>query len=78
MHRKSYRGRGIAYPLARAADHACEQGATAAEGYAMVTEPGAAITWGERRVGAVQVFDEAGFTAVSAPTERRRVTRIDV
>jgi hypothetical protein len=28
-------------------------------------------------VGAVQVFAEAGFTEVSAPTKRRRVMRID-
>ena len=60
-----------------AADHAGEQGATAVEGYAMVTQPGLEITWGEVHVGAVQVFDEAGFTEVSAPTKRRRVMRID-
>jgi GNAT superfamily N-acetyltransferase len=73
-----YRGRGITYPLARAAaDYAREQGATAVEGYGMVTEPGLEITWGEVHVGAVQVFDEAGFTKVSAPTKRRRVMRID-
>lgn len=46
--RKRYRGRGITYPLARAAaDFAREQGAIAVEGYAMVTEPGLEITWGE-------------------------------
>jgi hypothetical protein len=43
----------------------------------MVTVPGLEITWGEVHVGAVQVFDEAGFTEVSAPTKRRRVMRID-
>lgn len=76
--RKGYRGRGITYPMARAAaDHAREQGAIAVEGYAMVTQPGVEITWGEIHVGAVQVFDEAGFTEVSAPTKRRRVMRID-
>jgi GNAT superfamily N-acetyltransferase len=76
--RKGCRGRGITYPLARAAaDHARGRGATAVEGYPMVTEPGREITWGEVHVGAVQVFDEAGFTAVSAPTKRRRVMRID-
>jgi GNAT superfamily N-acetyltransferase len=76
--RKGYRGRGITYPLAQAsAGYAREQGATAVEGYAMVTEPGLEITWGELHVGAVQVFDEAGFTEVSAPTKRRRVMRID-
>lgn len=76
--RKGYRGRAITYPLAEAAaNHAREQGATAVEGYPMVTEPGAEITWGELHVGAVQVFTDAGFSAVSAPTKRRRVTRID-
>jgi hypothetical protein len=43
----------------------------------MVTEPFVEITWGEVHVGAVQVFAEAGFTQVSAPTKRRRVMRID-
>jgi GNAT superfamily N-acetyltransferase len=77
--RKGYRGRGITYPLATAAaDHARRQGATAVEGYAMVTEPGVEITWGELHVGAVQVFDKAGFTEVSAPTKRRRVMRRDL
>jgi len=77
--RKGYRGRGITYPLARAAaDHARAQSATAVEGYAMVTHPGLEITWGELHVGAVQVFEEAGFTQVSAPTKRRRVMRIDL
>lgn len=76
--RKGYRGRGITYPLARAAaEHAREHGATAVEGYPMVTEPGLEITWGEVHVGAVPVFDEAGFTEVSSPTKRRRVMRID-
>jgi GNAT superfamily N-acetyltransferase len=77
--RKGYRGRGITYPLARAAaDYARTQGAVAVEGYPMVTEPGLEITWGEVHVGAVQVFIEAGFTEVSAPTKRRRVLRIDL
>ena len=76
--RKGYRGRGITYQLAQAAaDYAREHGATAVEGYAMVTEPFVEITWGEVHVGAVQVFADAGFTQVSAPTKRRRVMRID-
>ena len=76
--RKGYRGRGITYPLARAAaDYAREQGATAVEGYPMVTQPFVEITWGELHVGAAQVFSEAGFTEVSAPTKRRRVMRTD-
>ena len=35
------------------------------------------ITWGELHVGAAQVFTEAGFAEVSAPTKRRRVMRIN-
>jgi len=77
--RKGYRGRAITYALAQAAaDHARAQGASAVEGYGMVTQPGVEITWGELHVGAVQVFAEAGFTEVSAPTKRRRVMRKDV
>ena len=76
--RKGFRGRGITYPLARAAaDHALARGATAVEGYPIVTEPGVEITWGETHVGAACVFESAGFTQVSAPTKRRRVFRID-
>jgi GNAT superfamily N-acetyltransferase len=76
--RKGFRGRAITYPLAQAAaDYAREQGASAVEGYAMVAQPGVEITWGEIHVGAVQVFADAGFTEVSAPTKRRRVMRID-
>ena len=76
--RKGYRGRGVTYALAEAAaEHARRQGATAVEGYAMVTEPGKEVTWGELHVGAVQVFADAGFTEVSAPTKRRRVMRLD-
>ncbi len=76
--RKGFRGRGITYPLARAAaDQALARGATAVEGYPIVTEPGVEITWGETHVGAARVFEHAGFTQVSAPTKRRRVYRID-
>ena len=77
--RKGHRGRAVTYPLARAAaDHARRHGATAVEGYPMVTEPGHEVTWGELHVGAVQVFEDAGFVEVSAPTKRRRVLRIDL
>jgi GNAT superfamily N-acetyltransferase len=76
--RKGFRGQGLTYPLAKAAAaHAEERGATAVEGYAMVTQPGTEITWGELHVGAAQVFEEAGFVEISAPTKRRRVVRID-
>ncbi|WNV88276.1 GNAT family N-acetyltransferase [Umezawaea sp. Da 62-37] len=76
--RKGYRGRGLTYPLARAAvDFARERGARALEAYAMITQPGKEITWGELHVGAVQVFEEAGLTAVTRPTVRRVVMRVD-
>jgi GNAT superfamily N-acetyltransferase len=77
--RKGYRGRGITYGLAvAAAEHARARGATAVEGYGIVAEPWKEITWGEAHVGPVQVFADAGFTEVSAPTKRRRVMRIDL
>ena len=76
--RKGYRKRGITYALAAAAvGYAGENGARALEGYAMRTQPGKEITWGELHVGAVQVFADAGFTEVSSPSVRRAVMRID-
>ena len=76
--RKGYRKRGITYALAAAAvDYAQANGARALEGYAMLTQPGKEITWGELHVGARQVFAEAGFTEVSRPSVRRAVMRID-
>jgi len=76
--RKGYRRRGISYALAAATvDYARENGARALEGYAMRTQPGKEITWGELHVGAVQVFADAGFTEVSSPSVRRAVMRVD-
>jgi GNAT superfamily N-acetyltransferase len=76
--RKGYRGRGITYALAAAAvGYAKANGARALEGYAMLTQPGREITWGELHVGARQVFAEAGFAEVSRPSVRRAVMRID-
>jgi len=76
--RKGYRKRGITYALAAAAvDYARANGARALEAYAMLTQPGKEITWGELHVGARQVFAEAGFTEVSRPSVRRAVMRID-
>jgi GNAT superfamily N-acetyltransferase len=76
--RKGYRKRGITYALAAAAvDYAKANGARALEGYAMLTQPGKEITWGELHVGARQVFAEAGLTEVSRPSVRRAVMRID-
>ncbi|MFD9735345.1 GNAT family N-acetyltransferase [Umezawaea sp. NPDC059074] len=76
--RKSHRGRGLTYPLARAAvDFARTRGARALEAYSMITQPGKEITWGELHVGARQVFEEAGFREVTHPTVRRVVMRVD-
>jgi GNAT superfamily N-acetyltransferase len=76
--RKGYRGRGLTYHLARATiGFARERGARALEAYAMITQPGKEITWGEVHVGARQVFEDAGLKEVSRPTARRVVMRID-
>jgi len=76
--RKGYRRRGITYALAAAAvGYARDNGARALEGYAMRTQPGKEITWGELHVGAVQVFADAGFAEVSTPSVRRVVMRVD-
>lgn len=76
--RKGYRRRGLTYALAAATvPYAKENGARALEAYAMRTRPGREITWGELHVRAVQVFAEAGFTEVSAPSLRRVVMRAD-
>jgi GNAT superfamily N-acetyltransferase len=76
--RKGYRRRGVSYALAAAAvGYARDHGARALEGYAMRTQPGKEITWGELYVGAVQVYADAGFTEVSAPSVRRVVMRVD-
>jgi GNAT superfamily N-acetyltransferase len=75
---KGYRGRGLTYALARATiGFARGRGARALEAYPMITQPGKGITWGEVRVGARQVFEDAGFVKVSHPTVRRVVMRID-
>ena len=76
--RKGFRGRGLTYLLARATvPYARSRGARAVEGYPMVVEPGKVVTWGELHVGARQVFEDAGFREVSAPTLRRVVMRVD-
>jgi hypothetical protein len=62
---------------AAAVDYAQANGARALEAYAMLTQPGKEITWGELHVGARQVFADAGFTEVSRPSVRRAVMRID-
>jgi GNAT superfamily N-acetyltransferase len=76
--RAGYRRRGISYALAAATvEFARARGARALEAYAMETEPGKEITWGELYVGARQVFAAAGFAEVSHPSPRRAVMRID-
>jgi GNAT superfamily N-acetyltransferase len=76
--RKGYRKRGISYALAAATvEFARNHGARALEAYAMESEPGKNLSWGELYVGARQIFAEAGFTEVSHPSPRRVVMRID-
>jgi GNAT superfamily N-acetyltransferase len=75
--RAGYRGRGIAYALARAAvDHARASGARALEAYPMRTETGE-VTWDEIHVGAESIFAAAGMVEVSRPGKRRVVMRTD-
>jgi len=77
--RAGYRRRGLTHELTRAAvDYAREHGATAVEGYPRVVHPGEDVSWGELYVGAVSVFEAAGFREVTRPTERRRVMRLDL
>jgi GNAT superfamily N-acetyltransferase len=76
--RVEFRRRGISGELAAAAvDFARARGARALEAYAMITEPGRTITWGELHVGSVGIFADAGFVEVSRPSKRRVVMRID-
>jgi len=76
--RAGFRGRGIAYALARAAaDFARERGARALEAYPMITQPGQRIAWDEIHVGSRSIFAAAGFAEVNRPTLRRIVMRID-
>jgi GNAT superfamily N-acetyltransferase len=75
--RAGFRGRGIAYALARAAvDHARKRGARALEAYPMRTETGH-VTWDEIHVGTQGIFAAAGMHEVSRPGKRRVVMRID-
>lgn len=75
--RAGYRGRGLAYPLAKAAvDHARARGARALEAYPVRNETGV-ITWDEIHVGRESIFAAAGMVEVSRPGKRRLVMRID-
>jgi GNAT superfamily N-acetyltransferase len=76
--RTPFRHTGVSRTLAKAAvEFARARGAGAVEGYAMVTQPGVEITWGELHVGSRSVFADAGMREVAAPTKRRVVMRID-
>ena len=77
--RKGYRKRGISYALAAATvGYARENGARALEGYAMRTQPGKEITWGELHVGAVQVVRRRGLHRSQQPQRppRRHAHRL--
>jgi GNAT superfamily N-acetyltransferase len=76
--RTGFRRRGVSRALAAAAvGFARERGARALEGYPLLLRPGQEATWGELYVGSAGVFEAAGFTEVSRPTQRRAVMRID-
>jgi GNAT superfamily N-acetyltransferase len=76
--RAGFRGRGVAYALARAAvAFARERGARALEAYPLITQPGQKIAWDEIHVGTRSIFESAGLAEVSHPTLRRLVMRID-
>ncbi|MCH6229866.1 GNAT family N-acetyltransferase [Microbacterium sp. CFH 31415] len=75
--RKGHRGEGLTYPLVAAAvEFARERGASAIEGYPLVTG-GAQVIWDELNVGPVGPFLAAGFREVAHPTKRRVVMRMD-
>ena len=76
--RAGFRGRGVAYALARAAvDFARSRGARALEGYPIHAKPGQRISWDEIHVGSPGIFAAPGLEEVSHPTLRRIVMRID-
>lgn len=76
--RSGFRRQGVSTALAAATvDFASHRGATAVEGYPMITLPGQQVSWGELFVGSRKIFVEAGFREVSRPTPRRAVMRID-
>ena len=76
--RAGFRGRGIAYALARAAiSFAGGRGARALEAYPLLTTPGQKISLDEIHVGSRSIFAAAGLAEVNRPTKRRFVMRID-
>ena len=77
--RTGFRGRGLTAQLVQGAvEHARSRGASAIEGYPMLTF-GQEITWEEEfRVGPVSAFTAAGFREVGHPTKRRLVMRLEL
>ena len=76
--RAGFRGRGIAYALARAAvAFAGGRGARALEAYPMLTTPGQKISLDEIHVGSRSIFSAAGLAEVNRPTKRRFVMRVE-
>jgi hypothetical protein len=74
--RKGWRQAGLTYELAAATVEYGEQvGARVLEAYPIEPAPGKQVIWDEASVGLVQVFLEAGYEVVAAPTLRRRVVR---
>lgn len=74
--RKGWRQAGLTYELATATVEYGEQvGARILEGYPIEPPPGKTVIWDEASVGLLQVFLEAGYEVVAAPTLRRRVVR---
>ena len=74
--RAGFRKRGVSRALARAAvDFVRWRGARAIEGYPMITKD---VIIEELHVGTEGVFADAGFAAVSRPTLRRVVMRVDL
>jgi GNAT superfamily N-acetyltransferase len=75
--RKGYRRQGIGTALVQAAvGFARDRGATAVEGYPLLPRADGRVSTGDLYVGTVGMFESAGFTEVSRPTERRAVMRI--
>ena len=74
--RKGWRRSGLTYELAAATvEYGRQVGAQVLEGYPMEQPPGRRVIWDEASVGLVQVFLDAGYEVVAAPTLRRRVVR---
>ena len=74
--RAQYRRRGVGRALAGAAvEFARARGARAIEGYPITADAGASA---ERHFGTENMFADAGFVAVSRPSDRRVVMRFDL